>query len=124
MATYYIDPVSGNNANDGLAPVLGGGHGPKLTQKGFDSAPAITLANGDRIGILNTGSLDIGTSANTYTISKVVTIFGCDTSGNPANATLTSGANTVRRHITAIAGSAITFENIIFDFSSRTADKT
>lgn len=116
MATYYIDPLNGV---DGAAGTLGA---PKKTQKGFDTAPAITLANSDRIGIMNTGSLDIGTSANTYTINKNVTIFGCDVSGNPANATLTSGANTVRRHITATAGAVITFDNIIFDFSSRTAD--
>ncbi len=116
MATYYIDSVNGNNANDGALAT------PKQTQLGFASAPAIGLVDGDRIGYMNNASHVWALNANEYTITKAVTIFGCTTAGAAANATIGTAATGARRHILAGAGSAITWENIIFEASLSPTD--
>jgi len=46
VKTYYVDPVSGNDAWDGLAPVWDGTHGPKAT---IAAAVQAAPGNGERI---------------------------------------------------------------------------
>lgn len=41
MVTRYVDSVNGLDANDGLAAVTGGGHGPKQTLTGVEDTPVV-----------------------------------------------------------------------------------
>lgn len=41
MTTRYVDGTDGNDANDGLAAVAGGGHGPKKSLTGAEDTPVV-----------------------------------------------------------------------------------
>lgn len=48
MTVRYVDGLLGNDANDGLAAVTGGGHGPKQTINGVEDTPVVA---GDTIWV-------------------------------------------------------------------------
>lgn len=48
MTVRYVDGTDGNDANDGLAAVAGGGHGPKKTLNGCEDTP---VAAGDLVHV-------------------------------------------------------------------------
>jgi|GEM_PF-5296878 len=82
---YYIDPNSGSNANDGLAPTTGGGHGPLQTlQKILDVGQTPHAAPGDTIylcgGVYRPPSDNYNPSGNN---GSVATISVSGTAGNP-----------------------------------------
>jgi hypothetical protein len=83
VATYYVDPVSGDDANAGTSV----GAAWATIQKAID-----TIADGDEVGLMNTGSHSL-TATLDYTINGSADVrapqryFGCDASGN----LLTSG---------------------------------
>ncbi len=67
MTTRYVDGTDGNDANDGLAAVAGGGHGPRKTLNGVEDTP---VQAGDTVYVR------AGTYRETLT---------CDVSGSAGN---------------------------------------
>lgn len=90
VVNYYVDPA-GSNANDGLAPTTGGGHGPWLT---IAHADALTRTAGDCInvaaGTYTSGNTNLTQGGSSATSTGYV-VYRCSTL-NACNITNTNGA--------------------------------
>ena len=87
--TYWVSNTVGSDANDGLAPTTGGGHGPKATLTSGTGAWDIALAAGDTINVINTGTPYLITAnrnlaASASLIGSSFTNFGAKIQGTDA----------------------------------------
>ena len=82
MATWYVDPLSGNNSHDGTVPVFTSGTtGPwATTQKALDECNAGVIAAGDTVLLMATAAETTAVELATK-VSKRVNFVGANAAG-------------------------------------------
>lgn len=72
MVSRFVDGINGNDGNDGLSPITGGGHGPKASLNGVEDTPVVA---GDTIYVRPTVYRELWTwdvsGGNAYTAGTV-----------------------------------------------------
>lgn len=127
MATYWVDPVGGSDAQDGTTFALA-----KQTIPGITSAPAITFSKNDVLNLVNTGNHTwptsetaiSGVAGTNFTSDIGLTIQGTDSAGVAAMATVAATGGDAVRRVFNLQSTAnyVLVQNIIFDATANAAD--
>lgn len=119
MTSRFVDGILGNDANDGLAAVTGGGHGPKLTLNGAEDSP---VAAGDVIYVRPAVYRELWTwdvsGGNAYVVGTVTLTNGSTTVQGAGTLWLANVAANYMFHCTLFASGADGVTNGTATFTS------